>query len=205
VAAFGGTLPFAQGDTLRPRLRTLGLLGVLAAFRCVLVPFLPPLASTAIFAVAGIAWLALLDRADTDPPGLLLDGFGEAPSGLCDWVDGALLPGGFLAVLLVSLEGSPAGGAVWVLGRVTLRPAYQYVPFATRESAAAAAIAVAWVVAIRLTRRSHARAGAFGFVFLWFHQELAFAVGPSASTLLLVTYYAVCGVASLGLGRAREL
>ena len=289
VAAFGGTLPFAQGDTLRPRLRTLGLLGMVAAFRCVLEPFLPPLARTAIFAVAGIAWLALLDRADTDPPGRLLDGFGEAPSGLCDWVDGALLPGGFLAVLLVSLEGSPAGGgaaaglaaglllataarrpesplrdalaavawaaavtatlielrdspiaapaalawvsvlaaliaravpsrtwswapflslagaALWVLGLVTVRPAYQYVPFATRESAAAAAVAVAWAVAIRLTRRSDARAAAFGFLFLWFHQELAFAVGPSASTLLLVTYYAVCSVASVGLGRARDL
>jgi hypothetical protein len=289
VAAIGGTLPFAQGDTLRPRLRTLGLLGVLAAFRCVAVPFLPALASTAIFAAAGIAWLVLLDRADTDPPGLLLDGFGEAPSGLCDWVDGAVLPGGFLAVLLVSLEGNPAGAgaatglaaglllataarrpesplrdalaavawaaavtatlielrdsplaataavawvsvlaaligravpsltwrwaplvslagaSAWALGLVTLRPSYQYVPFATRESAAAFAIALAWVVAIRLARRSDARAAAFIFVFLWFHQELAFAIGPSASTLLLVTYYAVCSVASVGVGRARDL
>jgi len=289
TVAVATALPFAQGDTLRPRLRTLGLLGAFAALRCVAAADLPALAATLGLAGAGVAWLALLDRADTDPPGLLLDGIGDAPSELCDWVDGGLLPGAYLAVLLVSLEGNPAragaaaglaaavllacaarraesplrdaltavswaagvvatlielraspvaapaalawisvlavlvgravpsstwrwapfaslaGATAWILGLLTVRPAYGYVPFATRESAAAAAIAIAWVATIGLSRTARARPAALVFVFFWFHQELAFAVSPSASTLLLVTYYATCSVAAVGSGRARDL
>ena len=289
VVATAAALPFAQGDTLRPRLRTLGLLGAFAAVRCLSTFDLPALVAGIGLAAAGLAWLALVDRADTDPPGLLLDGIGSAPSEVCDWVDGAVLPAAYLAVLLISFEGnldvaggvaglaaavvlacaarraesplrdalaavswaaavtstlielrsSPVASAAavgwiavlavligkavpsttwrwapfaslvgatgWILGLLTVRPAYQYVPFATRESAAAAALSIAWVVAIRLSGAARARPAALAFVFFWFHQELAFAVSPSASTLLLVTYYAACSIGAIGFGRVRNL
>jgi len=289
TVAAAAALPFAQGDTLRPRLRTLGLLAAVASLRSVFTSDLPAWAASAGVAAAGLAWLALLDRADTDPPGLLLDGIGDAPSELCDWVDGGLLPAAYLGLLLASLDRDPVragaaaglaavlllacaarraesplrdalaavswaaavivtvvelrrspvgaaaavawvsvlaalvgravpsstwrwapfaslgGATAWILGLLTVRPAYQYVPFATRESAAALAIAIAWIAAIRLSRAAWARAGAGAFLFLWFHQELAFAASRSASMLLLVTYYAVCSAVSVGFGRARDL
>ena len=289
VVAIGGAFPFAQGDTLRPRLRTLGFLGVVAAIRWIAVPVLPALAAPLVLAAAGVAWLVLVDRADTDPPGLLLDGTGDVPAALCDWVDGALLPGAYLALLLVAMEATPAragaaaglaaavllacaarragsplrdalaavswgaavaatlielsgspnaaaaalggvsvlavlvgravpsstwswapfvslaGASAWIFGLLTGRPVYHYVPFATRETVAAAAVAVAWAAAIRLSESTPARWTALTFVFFWFHQEFAFAVGPTASRLLLVTYYAVSSVAAVGFGRARDL
>ena len=289
IVALGGALPFARGDTLRPRLRTLGLLGAFAAVRLAAPHLLAPTVATVAVLLAGVAWLALLDRTETDPPGLLLDGIGEAPAGLCDWIDGAVLPALYLAVLLFCLRANPAGAgaaagiaavlllaagarraesslrdalvavawtaavtatlvelrdspigapaavawvsvlatlvaravpsrtwrwapfvslagaALWAVGMVSLRPAYQYVPFLTRESAVAAAIVAAWVVAIGISRQSSLRPGAALFAFLWVHQELAFAVSPSASTVLLVAYYAICSVAAVGIGRARDL
>jgi hypothetical protein len=86
---------------------------------------------------------------------------------------------------------------------LTQRPSYGYTPFLTRESLAALAVAGSWALAALLSRNRVVLAGLWVFAFLWVHQELAWAVNPSAATLLIVTYYAVSSVACVGFGRAR--
>jgi hypothetical protein len=95
------------------------------------------------------------------------------------------------------------------IAQLTQRPAYEYTPFGTTESTVAAAVAVAIVAAWRLSGEAQTRrvlaGGAFVWPFAWVHQELAFAINPTVSTLLLVTYYAASSVAAVGLGRARRI
>ncbi|MCA1827216.1 MAG: DUF2339 domain-containing protein [Myxococcales bacterium] len=90
------------------------------------------------------------------------------------------------------------------LADVTGRPSYQYTPFGTRESAVAFAVALGWLVVARLSQTGPARAVALIFGFCWVHQELAFASSPNVSTLLLVSWYAITGVACVGYGRFRN-
>ena len=108
---------------------------------------------------------------------------------------------------------SLAAASLFILVRLTLRPEYQYSPFFTYESAGAAAILIAALVASRVARPisssppawSSATLAAFLFAFCWVHQELAFAVSRDVATLLLVSYYAACSVACVGFGRARSI
>jgi predicted membrane protein DUF2339 len=109
------------------------------------------------------------------------------------------------------------------------RTPYAYTPFATIETAVAFVIALAWGVGalwapriasalatavapsrIQAGDRQDAelssvvrigRALAAAWAFLWVNVEIAHAVSPTTSLLLLITYYAVTGVASVGLGR----
>ncbi len=90
---------------------------------------------------------------------------------------------------------------LFALELVTVRPQYQYVPFLTGASAAALAVAICWGLAAALARTRAAIAGAGIFAFLWVNQELAWAVSPAASTLLLVTWYAATGVGCVAFGR----
>jgi hypothetical protein len=94
------------------------------------------------------------------------------------------------------------------------RPPYAYTPFATRASATAFAVAVCWAITARLAPRipidrgraiGAASIGAWTWAFAWVHQEIARAISPTISTLLLVTYYASTSVAAVGLGRARSI
>jgi hypothetical protein len=101
-----------------------------------------------------------------------------------------------LALVLASLA---------ALGAVTQRPSYGYVPFGTTESAVALAVALGWAAAAALSREGPARIFVWIFAFSWVNQELAWAVSPSVSTLLLVGWYAVTGVACVGFGRARGI
>jgi hypothetical protein len=95
------------------------------------------------------------------------------------------------------------------LGQLTNRAAYDYTPFATNESAAAGALLLSIVVAWRLAREPKIelmlRAGAVGWAFLWVHQEIAFALNPTAAMLFRVTYYAATSVAAVGVGRAQSI
>jgi hypothetical protein len=91
------------------------------------------------------------------------------------------------------------------LGAVTGRPSYGYLPFGTAESAVALAVALGWAATAALSREGPARLLAWIFAFCWVNQELAWAVSPSVSTLLLVGWYAVTGVACVGFGRARAI
>jgi len=285
--------PFARGEVLRPRLRTMGILTGLAALRLAASPLAwMGRGGTAIaIGIAGCAWLVLLELADGEPAGRLLDGLVEVEGGPAAWLEGALIPGLFLGALGVALESdaAPAFGVatifllasaarrsdslrdalsattwaaamiatwlatshvpalaavsiawasvvvlwfgfwipswtwswtsrislalagLWALSLISARAPYAGLPFATLESAASFAVLVAWIAALYAARtdeddasRTTAGAGAIAFGFLWGHQELAHAISPSASSLLLVGYYAVASVAFVAWGRARH-
>jgi hypothetical protein len=283
-----GVMPFARGEAVRPRLRTLGLLACAAALFFASGWQIERAAAAAIVAAAGVAWLVLVELTDSEPAGRVLDGLGRPGTGFADWLDGAIIPAGFLvavgaaldlgtdtaasafavasAVLVFfcsrregavrdasalvafaaalaavlcathsSLQLQCAGTAavcvafvlleravpnrVWApaallaltvagvaaIYGVAERPSYQYVPFLTSASAVALAVAVAAGVLAWLSRGDAALALAALFTFAWINEELAYAVSPSVSTLLLVTWYAATGVASVGLGRHKRI
>jgi len=286
-------LPFARGEVLRPRLRTMGILTGLAALRLAVSPlaWMGRTGAAIAIGIAGCAWLVLLELADGEPAGRLLDGLVEVESGPAAWLEGLLIPGLFLGALGVALESdaAPAFGVatifllasaarrsdslrdalsatawaaamiatwlatshtprlaaasiawasvavlwfgfwipswtwswtsrislafagLWALSLISLRAPYEGLPFSTPESATSLAVLVAWIAALHAARtdeddasRTTAGAGAIAFGFLWGHQELAHAMSPSASSLLLIGYYAVSGVAFVGWGRARR-
>jgi predicted membrane protein DUF2339 len=119
VAAAFAVLPFAHGEVLRPRLRTMGLLTALAALRLAVapLPWMGPVGAAIAIGIAGCAWLALLEFADGEPTGRLLDGLIEVDEGPATWIDGAVLPGLFLAALSIALQvdAAPAFGVAAVI------------------------------------------------------------------------------------------
>jgi len=293
VAGFA-VLPFARGQVLRPRLRTMGLLAAGAAFWLSFspLPWMGQTGAAIAIGIAGCAWLVLLELADGEPAGRLFDGFAETDDGPAAWLEGAFVPGLFLGALGVALEldAGPAFGAaavilfasaarrseasrdalaastwaaamvatwlstrsndtlaiasvawgsilllwlgrwvptptwswtsrisltiagLWALSLMSMRPPYESLPFASRESVATFAVALAWAAALYDARTTHAdassrksaRAGLVAFAFLWGHQELVHAISPSTSSLLLIGYYAITSVAFVGWGRARR-
>lgn len=105
-------------------------------------------------------------------------------------------------------------GFAWAVlasvGHLTSRVAYQYTPFATEESGIAAVVLVAilggWKFAAQERQLEPLlRSAAVGWAFLWVHQEIAFALNPTAAVLLRVTYYAVTSVLAVSIGRARGI
>jgi len=105
---------------------------------------------------------------------------------------------------------SLAIASLWGLSLVTSRAPYAALPFTTLESTAAFAVALAWAAALHAARtdgeisRRSAGIGLGAFAFLWGHLELEQAISPSASSLLLIGYYAVSSVGFVGWGRARR-
>jgi predicted membrane protein DUF2339 len=112
------------------------------------------------------------------------------------------------------------GGVALVMASVATflllfdRPPYAYMPFATRASATAFAVAACWAIVARLAPRIPVDKGrtidaapiaAWGWAFIWVHQEIARAISPTVSTLLLVTYYASTSVVAVGIGRGRSI
>jgi hypothetical protein len=113
-----------------------------------------------------------------------------------------------------------AGGIALVMASVASflllyqRTPYAYIPFATRASATAFAVAACWAAAARLApwlpiargrTLGAASIAAWLWAFAWVNQELAYAFSETAATLLLVTYYASTSVIAVGLGRARSV
>lgn len=117
-------------------------------------------------------------------------------------------------------------GALWmaaataeVFQMLQARERYAYTPFLTQASVAAAALSAAWVLlswhTARSVRpgsvlaedlpRSAIRVAGWVVAFFWVRQELARAVSPDVSGFLLVAWYAVSGVGSIFIGRARGL
>jgi hypothetical protein len=105
-------------------------------------------------------------------------------------------------------------GLAWAvlaaLGHLMNRVPYRYAPFATQPSAVAAVVLISILVSWRLASSERQlelllRSAAVGWAFLWIHQEIAFALNPTAATLLRVSYYAVTSVAAVGVGRARHV
>jgi hypothetical protein len=113
-----------------------------------------------------------------------------------------------------------AGGIALVMASIASfillaqRPEFAYMPFATRASATAFAVAVCWAIAARIAPHipidrgrtiGAASIAAWLWAFAWVNEELAHAYSETASTLLLVTYYASTSVIAVGLGRARSI
>ena len=119
VAAAFAVLPFARGEVLRPRLRTMGLLSAAAALRLAAapLPWMGPVGAAIAIGIAGGAWLALLEFVDGEPAGRLLDGWIEIDEGPAAWIDGAVLPGLFLAALGIAMQvdAAPAFGVASVV------------------------------------------------------------------------------------------
>jgi hypothetical protein len=159
VAGFG-VLPFAHGEVLRPRLRTMGLLAALAALRLAFapLPWMGAVGAAIATGIAGCAWLVLLELADGEPAGRMLDGLGDTGAGPAAWFDGAAIPGLFLAALAVALglRGAPAFGVAMV---VLLASAARRSD-ALRDALAASTWAAAMVATWLMTRTSPTLAAA---------------------------------------------
>jgi len=148
VAGFA-VLPFARGEVLRPRLRTMGLLAAVASVRLAIAPLQWMGASGAAIAVgiAGCAWLVLLELSDGEPAGRLLDGLGESEEGPAAWIDGAVLPGLFLAALGIVLgrDAAPAFGVAAIVLLASAARRSEAVRDALAASTWAAAMTATWL------------------------------------------------------------
>ena len=108
---------------------------------------------------------------------------------------------------------------LWAFTLLDRRVSYDYTPFLTSASLAAAAVAAAWLVVswnaarVQLTdggpgtveTRTAVRLAGAVVTFLWGNQELSRAYSPDVSTFLSILYYAVVGVAAIFIGRARGI
>lgn len=103
--------------------------------------------------------------------------------------------------------------AAWAHEQLELRPAYDYLPFASAASAAALAVVAGWWVcgwllrdsldspAVGTTERGLLAALGPVAAFAWVQVELARAFSPERAVFLLIAYYAVVGVLLIALGR----
>lgn len=105
-------------------------------------------------------------------------------------------------------------GFLIIAAHIALQPGYSTAPFLSLWSLGAAIAVVASFEAMRaglpeqvsvlddtLARDRAALVGAAALTFAWGHLELRRAFGPDASTFLLISYYAACGVIAIRSGR----
>ena len=120
VAGFG-VLPFARGELLRPRLRTMGLLTGAAALDLGYspLPWMGRVGAALAIGIAGCAWLLLLELTDGEPAGRLVDGLGDLEEEPAQWMDGALIPSLFLCALGLAF-GSDAAAPLGIAAAVLL-------------------------------------------------------------------------------------
>jgi uncharacterized membrane protein len=108
---------------------------------------------------------------------------------------------------------------LWTFNQLFDRPLYGYTPFLTAPSLAALAMSAAWLIvswnAYRtelvdagqgtVETRTAVRLAGSVVTFMWGNTELGRAYSADVSTFLLILYYAIVGVASIFIGRAREI
>lgn len=118
-----------------------------------------------------------------------------------------------LTLLSPAVVGCVAAAWAWVL--LDTRRAYAYMPFLTQESVGAGAVVFAWaVIAHRVWRDGSAvfprgeRRFVVGLAVAvalgWGREELAHAIAPDISTVLLIAYFATTGISAIAFGRARQ-
>lgn len=102
---------------------------------------------------------------------------------------------------------------------LSMRAAYQYTPFFTRASLAAAAVCAAWWMAswhgartifldgtpLTDDQRSLIRTLGAVATFFWVREEMGRAFSADVAVFFLIFYYAAAGVAAIWLGRLRAL
>ncbi|MGZ6144117.1 MAG: DUF2339 domain-containing protein, partial [Myxococcales bacterium] len=147
-----GVLPFARA-AIRPRLRTLGLLAGGAAVNVAATSFVSHFAAAVAAALAGAAWLVLVELVDSEPAGTLFDGFGGT-SELSDWLDGAAIPAALLLALWLALRLGDGVTPAFGLGAVALVLFCSRREGALRDAAALVAFAAAIVAALTATQSS---------------------------------------------------
>jgi len=108
---------------------------------------------------------------------------------------------------------------MWAFTLLSRRSQFDYTPFLTSASLAAAAVAAAWLVVSWNASRVELADGGTGTVetrtairlagavvtFMWGNEELSRAYSRDTSTFLLILYYASVGVAAIFVGRARGI
>jgi hypothetical protein len=108
---------------------------------------------------------------------------------------------------------------MWAFTLLSRRSQFEYTPFLTSASLAAAAVAAAWLVVSWNASRVELADGGTGTVetrtairlagavvtFMWGNEELSRAYSRDTSTFLLILYYASVGVAAIFVGRARGI
>jgi hypothetical protein len=149
VAAGFAVLPFARGEVLRPRLRTMGLLAGVAALRLAFepLPWMGRAGAAIAVGIAGCAWLVILELCEGEPAGRLLDGMGEALDGPAAWMEGAVVLGLFLSALGVALDvdAAPAYGVASVILLASAKRRSEGVRDALAASTWAAAMVATWL------------------------------------------------------------
>ena len=156
----------------------------------------PHLATASFAAVAAIV-LALHDQPVACVTALAAASVGIALVARRSDGAAALLP--LLLALIVA--------AIWSHLLLAGRAAYEYTPFLSRESIAAASVVAAAFGIWRLLRDPPDHSGViqaivFGAVlFLWPRAELQYAIRPEIATFLLILYYAAFGIVAIALGR----
>ena len=155
VAALG-VLPFASGAAIRPRLRTLGLLASAAALNLSTFAPLSSRVSAIAAALAGVAWLVLVELVESEPAGTLLDGFIEAGPAAADWTDLAVVPGAFLGALGFALGPTDAAIAAFACAAAVLVFVCSRREGTLRDAAALVAFAAA-IAAVSIATRSSPR------------------------------------------------
>jgi hypothetical protein len=171
VAAAFAVLPFARGEVLRPRLRTMGLLAAWSALRLAAVPlpWMGPVGAAIAIGIAGCAWLALLEFADGEPTGRLLDGLIEVEDGPATWADGGLLPALFLAALGVALQvdAAPAFGIATVVLLASAARRSEGLRDALAASTWAAAMVATWITTRTIPTLAAASLAWASVIVLW--------------------------------------
>jgi hypothetical protein len=152
VVAVAGVLPFAKGAAIRPRLRTLGILaGGVALFFAADAPT----TFTALKAgAAALCWLMLVEVADSEPAGTLLDGFADVGAGTPAWFDGAVIPAAFLGAIGIALERGSGTAATFTFAAALLTFFCSRREGELRDAFALVAFAAAIVAGLSLTRPS---------------------------------------------------
>jgi len=115
---------------------------------------------------------------------------------------------------------SLAIGSLWMAVQLEQRLPYSYAPFATDATLIALLVVGGWEAARRVARtdeflresadgrkgiQSATAIGVASTVFLWGHGELDGAWNVTASTALLILYYAASGTIMIWLGRRRQV
>lgn len=155
VVAIVGVIPWIGGWERRDRLRALGALATVAAVRSGMGMNLPLDKQTiaAIIAAAGLVWLILVDRthAVADHPASATRRLYEG-----DWLDGAVLPIGFVAAAVMALDASARGsGLAMGVAAIVLLIAVMRFPQDSLRDAAVFATVLSGLIALLLLQRGH--------------------------------------------------
>lgn len=154
--ALVGVIPWIGGLARRDRLRALGALATVAAVRTGMGMNLPIDKATiaAAIAAAGLVWLIIVDRTHAvrepapQPTGRnLYEG---------DWLDGGVLPMGFIAASVMALDASARGsGLAMSAAAAVLLVAVMRFPQGSLRDAAAFATVLSALIALLLIEKGH--------------------------------------------------